>query len=381
VDKRLLDVAVVGGGPAGLAVAIEAARRGLSVAVFERQAEPVDKACGEGIMPPGVRALEALGVRARLLPEEGAEFRSIRYIDVDGTSAEGQLPALGLAVRRVALVRAMSERARELGADLRFGCTLQSHRCQEGSMLLDTDRGPEAARILVAADGLSSRLRREQNLDLPTRGPRRFGLRRHFRCAPWTRSIEIHLALDAEAYVTPVSTDCIGVAFLWSESIPGAAERNAPQAPNESDSETRWQSLLRRFPRLAAHLEGAAPCSRIRGAGPLARTSRARTRDRFALVGDAAGYVDAITGEGISLSLLSSVALARILPDALRRGASRDALLPYEREFAHLFWRYALATRAVLAVVRRPRLRGGVLRILGRFPRSFDWLIGQVVDA
>src|SRR5688572_15282569 len=73
VDKRLLDVAVVGGGPAGLAVAIETARRGLNVAVFERQEGPVDKACGEGVMPPGVRALDALGVRSRLLPGESAE--------------------------------------------------------------------------------------------------------------------------------------------------------------------------------------------------------------------------------------------------------------------------------------------------------------------
>ncbi|HMI86876.1 MAG TPA: NAD(P)/FAD-dependent oxidoreductase [Polyangiaceae bacterium] len=369
MSRGVLDVAVVGGGPAGLAVAIETARRGLKVAIFERQDEPVDKACGEGIMPPGVRALDALGVRSRLLPGESAEFRSIRYIDSDGTSAEGKLPAPGLAVRRVALVRAMSDRAREVGADLRFGCTLLSHRCAGAAVLLETDRGPEAAQILVAADGLASRLRHEQKLDVPRAGPRRFGLRRHFRCTPWTSSIEIHLAMGAEAYVTPVSTDCVGVAFLWAE------------ATNEGLGESRWESLQRLFPRLAARLEGAIPCSRIRGAGPLDRASRARTSDRFALVGDAAGYIDAITGEGISLSLLSSVALARILPDALRHGASRAALAPYERDFARLFRRYAFATRGVLAVVRRPALRREILRVFRRFPRSFDWLVGQVVDA
>jgi flavin-dependent dehydrogenase len=171
--------------------------------------------------------------------------------------------------------------------------------------------------------------------------------------------------------VTPIGSDCVGVAFLWSESGREVL----------AESATRWESLQRLFPRLVARLEGATPCSRIRGAGPLERASRARTSDRFALVGDAAGYVDAITGEGISLSLLSSVALARILPDALRQGATRAALAPYEREFTHLFRRYAFATRGVLAVVRRRGLRRGILRTFRRFPRCFDWLIGQVVNA
>ena len=376
-----LDVAIVGGGPAGLALAIETARRGLSVAVFERRDQPADKACGEGVMPQGVRALERLGVRDRLASSQSASFRSIRYVDADGTSAEGTFPAPGLAVRRVALVVAMSERARELGADLRFGRTIASHRRSSGSMLLETDQGPEAARMLVAADGLSSRLRTEEKLDVPCAGPPRFGLRRHFRCAPWSSSIEVYLGVDAEAYVTPVSSDCVGVAFLWSESTDQLARSHgSPASDSTALPEARWHRLERRFPRLVARLEGAVPCSKIRGAGPLERASRARTSDRFALVGDAAGYVDAITGEGISLSLLSSAALARILPDALSRGADREALAPYEREFARLFRSYALTTRAVLSIVRRHRLRRGMLLMLRRFPRLFDSLLAKAID-
>jgi menaquinone-9 beta-reductase len=248
-------------------------------------------------------------------------------------------------------------------------------------MQLDTDRGPAVARMLVAADGLSSPLRCKEELDVPPRGEPRFGLRRHFRRAPWSRSIEIHLAKDVEAYITPVSPDCIGVAFLWSESNRERRSlERAPKAGSDGLSRGRWDALLQRFPVLGARLNGALPCSRIRGAGPLERASSARTRHRFALVGDAAGYVDAITGEGISLSLLSSMCLAHVLPDALCRGATRAALAPYERDFARLFGRYAVATRGVLAVVRRPRLRRSVLRTFHRFPGSFDWLIGHVVD-
>ncbi len=103
-----------------------------------------------------------------------------------------------------------------------------------------------------------------------------------------------------------------------------------------------------------------------------------RTLHRFALVGDAAGYVDAITGEGVSLSLLSAAALARVLPDALARGADRASLAPYEREFARLYRSYALLTRAVLAIARRPRVRRGALLVLRRFPRLFDCALSML---
>jgi 2-polyprenyl-6-methoxyphenol hydroxylase-like FAD-dependent oxidoreductase len=361
-----LDVAVVGAGPAGLAVAIDAARRGLSVVVFERTGPSPDKACGEGIMPAGVIALEKLGVLSRLPTADFRPFRGIRYLDADGTCAEGKLPGEALAVRRTALVGAMAERACEVGVDVRYGCELVSHRRSSEGMVLETDRGRETASILVAADGLGSRLRQEEGLDVAVRGARRFGLRRHFARAPWSSSVEVHLGDGAEAYVTPVSDTCVGVAFLWSE------------APGPSVAESPWARLSQKFPKLMDRLDGAPPSSKIRGAGPLERASRARTRDRFALVGDAAGYVDAITGEGISLSLLSAAALARVLPDALARGVDRAALAPYERESARLFRTYALVTKIVLAVARRRAVRRRAVLVLRRFPELFDRILSWV---
>jgi 2-polyprenyl-6-methoxyphenol hydroxylase-like FAD-dependent oxidoreductase len=374
LSERCFDVVVVGGGPAGLAVAIETAKRGLSVALFEQQPRLADKACGEGVMPEGVRALETLGVRKRLPPDQSREFQSIRYVDSDGTAAEGRLPAPGLAVRRTALVQAMAERARELGAELRFGSAVRSHRRSNGSIVLDIDRGIVTTRMLVGADGLASRLRRAEKLDVDCRVPRRFGLRRHFRCAPPSPSVEVHLAEGAEAYITPVSDSCVGVAFLWSER-----DVSSFPSPGVHPPETRWRRLERKFPQLAPLLEGATPCSRLRGAGPFARAVRCCTQDRFALVGDAAGYVDAITGEGISMSLLSAIALARILPDALQKGAHRATLAPYEREFTRIFGSYARTARAVLAVVRRPHLRRGILLSLARFPSLFDRLLAIAI--
>src|SRR5262249_34121867 len=146
-----------------------------------------------------------------------------------------------------------------------------------------------------------------------------------------------------EAYVTPIGPHAVGVAFLWENG----------QLGNRISLET----LRARFPVLAQKLSGAEMESNALGAGPLARSARAPIADRFALLGDAAGYIDAITGEGLSLAFNCAAALAALLPQALARGATRAALEPYERAFARQFRRYAWVTRSVLAASRHLRLR------------------------
>jgi 2-polyprenyl-6-methoxyphenol hydroxylase-like FAD-dependent oxidoreductase len=148
------DVVVVGGGPVGLATAIAARGAGLSVVVLERSRPPIDKACGEGIMPDGLAALAALGVRldgARALP-----FHGIRYVDGD-LAAEAPFPGgPGRVVRRTALHEALVGRAAEVGVDLRWGTTVEGIAGEE----VATEAGPLLGRWIVGADGLHSRVRR-----------------------------------------------------------------------------------------------------------------------------------------------------------------------------------------------------------------------------
>lgn len=212
----MIDVLVAGGGPAGLATAVHAAQAGLEAVVVEPRTSPVDKACGEGVMPGGVAALRALGVAA-----EGRDLRGIRYLDGRHSAEAAFRDGTGLGIRRTVLHAALHERARGLGVRMVTG--------KVGEVRQSADSVTAAgltARWLVAADGLHSPLRRGLGLDLPGRSPGRYGLRRHYRCAPWTDYVEVHWSAHGEAYVTPVGEELVGVAVL-SRSRRGYAEHLA----------------------------------------------------------------------------------------------------------------------------------------------------------
>jgi menaquinone-9 beta-reductase len=347
-------------------VAALAARRGMSVMLLERAPLPHDKACGEGVMRPGLEVLARLGVVDALPASESGAIRGIRYVQEDGTALEGALPGSGgLGIRRTALSSALLAAARSAGVDVRDRTTLRSHRRTGSSMVLETDAGEIHASVLVAADGLHSPLRRAEALEVPAGGSRRFGLRQHFVSAPWTDRVEVHLSPGAEAYVTPCGPSRVGVAFLWSD---GQLEERPSIA-----------SLLARFPVLAGRLTGSLPDSEPRGAGPFLQRARRRVAERFALLGDAAGYVDAITGEGMSVALVCAEALADCLPEVVRREGNVRAFGPYEAVARREFRKYAWTAGAVLALARRPRLRRGVVATLAHRPAAFEWLLARTV--
>jgi menaquinone-9 beta-reductase len=361
-----VDVAIAGGGPAGLAAGIHAARAGLSVAVFEREELPRDKACGEGLMPPGLRALERLGARAGLGAADWAPIRGVRYLQEDGSALEGRLPgAGGIGIRRTALARVLLEKAREAGVAVHAKTAVRAHRHAEGRTSVQTDAGTWEAAVLVAADGLASPLRAAEGLDAPAFGPRRFGLRQHVRLRPWTDCVEVHLSKGLEAYVTPAGEERVGVAFLWEDG------RVPPQIS--------WPALVQRFPALEARLRGVETDSTPRGAGPLRRRVLARVRPGFVLLGDAAGYVDAITGEGLSLALVCAEALGACLPEAVARRGDPSAFGPYLATCQREYRRYALVATSVLWLARHPMLRRSVLAALGLSPDAFSWLLAHSV--
>ncbi len=281
------DVLVVGGGPVGLATAIETAERGLATVVLDHRSGPVDKACGEGLMPAALARLARLAVAPAGRPYRGITYRGV------GSDAAGVTALFshghGLGVRRTTLSAALQARADAAGV------TRLTRRAEPPRQAADwVGTAGLRARWLVAADGLHSPTRRALGLAVPgAPARRRVGLRAHYRLAPWSDTVEVTWAADAEAYVTPVAEDTVGVAVLGS----------GPAEPFE-----RW---LDRFPELRERLTGAERVSTVRGAGPLRQRVRHRVAGRVLLVGDAAGYVDALTGEGIAVGLACASAVAQ----------------------------------------------------------------------
>ncbi|MFF5205448.1 NAD(P)/FAD-dependent oxidoreductase [Streptosporangium sp. NPDC000396] len=330
----MIDVLIAGGGPAGLATAIHAALAGMEAVVVEPRPAPVDKACGEGLMPSGAAALRSLGVRV-----EGRPLLGIRYLDGRHQAQAAFRDGHGLGVRRTALHAALSARAAELGVRIvpgRVDGVRQGRDAIEAAGL--------RARWLVAADGLHSPLRALLGLELPARGPRRYGLRRHYPVAPWTDFVEVHWAAYGEAYVTPVGENLVGVAVL-------------------SSRRRGYREHLADFPALLTRLEGPA-ATPVRGAGPLRQRVRGRVAGRVLLVGDAAGYTDALTGEGVSLALLSARALVR----RLREGAPQA----YEDDWLRLSRRHRLLTGALVSARRHRVPARLIVPAAQRMPALFD---------
>jgi flavin-dependent dehydrogenase len=335
-----VDLLIAGAGPAGLATALYAQRAGLSCVVADPRPVPIDKACGEGLMPGAAAALRLLGV-----PLAGRPFRGIRYLTT-GFAAEARFAGQpGMGVRRTALQAAMAQAATSRGIEIRDHAVTAFRQFPDAVVA-----GDIRARYLVAADGLHSPIRRRLGMDRPPVPPgrRRWGLRCHVRVPPWTDLVEVHWAQladhGAEAYVTPVADDCVGVAVLSGRRA-GFAEQ------------------LAGFPLLARRLAGA-DLGPVLGAGPLRRRVAGRRRGRVLLVGDAAGYVDALTGEGIGVALRA----ARTLVDCV----VADRVDRYDAQWRTGTRRYRAVTGALLGASSMPLLRRAIVPAAATLPAVFS---------
>lgn len=334
------DLVVAGGGPIGLVTSLYAARAGLDVVVREPRQGVIDKACGEGLMPAAVAGLLDLGVTLDGHPIEG-----IRYVD-PGHDVEARFRhGPGRGVRRTTLHAALLEAVTAAGVTVEHRAVEQVE--DRGSHVL-VDGQP--ARHLVAADGLHSPLRRLLGLDAPVAVARRFGLRCHVDVVPWTSFVEVHWSPHGEAYVTPVGDARVGVAVLTSRR-------------------GGFEDLLEDFPTLAPRLRGLVR-TKVRGAGPLRQRATARVRGRCLLVGDAAGYVDALTGEGIAVGVAQArAAVAAVLA---------DDPAGYERRWRRVTWRHDLLTHGLLTATRHRSLRTRIVPAASALPRVFELAVNQL---
>lgn len=342
------DVFVIGGGPAGIAAAIAARSRGFRVLVADGNRPPIDKACGEGLMPDSLSAAAEIGLR---LPEtDGCRFRGIRFHG-DGYTVASDFPrGYGLGFRRTKLHSLLIEQAARAGVETLW----QRPVTGIGNNKVLLNGRSVSARWIVGADGSGSRVREWAGLERFTRNSRRFAYRIHFARKPWTEFMEIYWGEGCQVYVTPVGDEVCVVVISRTRAV-------------------ALTDVVARFPELEAYLGGASVSSRARGAVTGTALLKVVMRGNVALIGDASGSVDAITGEGLCQAFRQAAALA----DAMAAGN----LSRYERLHRSIRRRPTLMADMMLSMDRWPWVRRRTLRVLSAHPRILHRLIAVHIGA
>jgi menaquinone-9 beta-reductase len=381
-DERR-DVVVAGGGPAGSALACFLAQRGHDVLLLDAARFPRDKVCGESASPEAWRLLDAMGASDRVRALSPHPLHGMKLVSPDGTEFRGEyrgrdLP--GFAVRRMALDHALLSAARDAGVEVREE-TRVTGLVQQGGMVggVVAEAGGEArthrARVIVGADGRRSIVARSLGLLRDHPSLRRFAVRGYWEGMKGLGDVgEMHVGGGGYCGVAPLTATFANVAFVLDQREMG---------PAGGDLEAFYRdALARRWPRLAERLEGGRLACPPRAVGPLALQCRAVTAPGVLLVGDAAGFYDPFTGEGITLALRTAELAAAALDRALRQRSpsALPRLVDYERS-RHLATRDKFRFNRVLQfAVGWPDAANAVARRLARRPDLADRLVSIAGD-
>lgn len=364
---------VVGGGPVGSALALYLAAEGEQVILLDAGASE-RKICGEGILPPGWRVLEDLGLSGSIV--ESARLQGLSYhlpSSHGWQSMRADFRGLAHGVNRAHLYGVFHEALAAGRVEVREGWRLRDFRPEADRVSL-TVQSPEGSKealtasFLLAADGLHSLVRRKAGLQAEGARYRRWGARCYFRSEEERHHVEVTLGDGVESYLTPLGGGRYGLAFLWS---PHLLEGKLPQEGTISER------LLSQFPsdfssRLPAPLgefwEGT------RAIGPLQQLVKSvlHPGGRIALAGDAAGYFDALTGEGLCLGLCQARALSRCLIEG--------RLASYPAAHRAIKARHQFTVGGLLWLIHQPRLRQRVFEALAGCPRQFQAVIRFAVE-
>ncbi len=347
------DVFVVGGGPAGLAAAIAARQQGLSAMVADGGEPPIEKPCGEGLLPETQVALAELGVSVPR--KEGYRFGGIRFLDGDVSVRAEFSHGDAIGLRRTLLHSLLIARAEQCGVELFWKTPVTGISPEE----VQLPKHGVSSRWIVGADGSASRVRQWAGLATTKQSEvnekdraslfenhTRFASRRHYRIKPWTKYLEIYWGAQAQAYVTPVSEEEVCVVVL----------ADTPERAKFAETWANWPSLERR-------LANAGLAGKERGAITSMHSSPNVRRGNVALVGDASGSVDAITGDGLRLAFRQGVALA----EAMKWGD----LARYENTHRRLMRRPTWMGRIMLMLGRHSAMRQRAIRSLTARPEIF----------
>jgi geranylgeranyl reductase family protein len=340
------DVLIVGAGPAGAIAALVLARAGVRVRVLDRARFPRFKLCGDSVNPGALAILKRLGMAAAVdgaLPVDGMIVTSESGARSEGRYGSGQQ---GRMISRHRLDHAILASARAAGACIEEGVLVQAPIVDDGRvsgvMLARADRRCRLrAPIVIAADGASSRIARSLGLARHARRPRRWAVGAYFEEVGGVEAAgrfgEMHLRSGRYIGIAPLPGEVTNACVVTSD-------RGALRDPARLLGDT-----LRTDPQLGARFAGARMIMRPVCLGPLAVESTASGAPGLLLAGDAAGFIDPMTGDGLRFALRGGELAAHAALAALEHGRP-DAHVQLSRMRRHEFaskWRFNRALRAL----------------------------------
>ncbi len=378
----IYDAVVVGAGPAGCSTAIGLAERGIRVALLDKSRFPRVKPCAEYANPEAMRVLDRLGLLEPVRAAGAAIFRGMRVISPGGReleldyTADAGRHALGLS--RFAFDQLAVARCRQLGVEVFEGTRVRNVTTGYGVVgsVITTSNGHSnefRGRIIVGADGHHSAVARLLDLDMPLRWPRRIGLAAHLESYPLANEMgEMHVGTAGYCGIAPQEQGRVNAAMVVDMAH---FERRTGSV------EAFFDSALASYPAMEARVRDATRVTAVRGVGPLARRVRRVSGNGYLLVGDAAGFFDPFTGEGIFDALHGGELAAEAVSAALETGdTSSSALASYDRMRRAAFADKRRAALLVQAFVRAPRLMDYALDRIAARPSARTTMTGVLGD-
>ena len=378
VTTEVREVIVVGAGPAGVATAVFLHQQGHHVLLLDEARFPRDKVCGEGISPQAWRLLELLGFQERVQALRPHPLRGMTLVAPDGTSFRGDYrERQGLAVRRWDFDQVLLEGARASGVEVQEACRVTDLVMENGEVhgvVMERGRGPETlgARLVVGADGRRSVVARRLGLLSEHPRFRKFAVRGYWEGMEGLEERgEMHVGGGGYCGIAPLTPARANVAFVLDQ---------ADMAPSAGDLEGFYRTTIaRRWPRIAERLTRATLCDSPRAIGPLALVARRVSAPGGLLVGDAAGFYDPFTGEGVTLALRGAEIASQVAHQALRAARLGDLRLYDRRRRAATEGKFRF-NRLLQTVVGRPALANLVAHRLAERPDLADRLVGIAGD-